>query len=91
MPSMNEDIERYPVFMVNSKGGLKQIDIKSTDDYNHFEFELHHFVPKSMRKNNLELYAGKGYRGLENWELLFNRKKWRTGVYENRTGDGLVG
>lgn len=112
MPSMNEDIAKYPVFMVNSKGGLKQIDIKSTDDYNHFEFELHHFIPKSMRKNNLELYerivhlqklillprdihhsihAGKGYRGLENWELLFNRKKWRTGVYENRTGDGLVG
>ena len=112
MPSMNEDIERYPVFMVNSNGKLKQIRIESTDDYNHYEFELHHFIPKSIRKNNTELYerivhlqklillpkdvhhsihAGKGYRGLENWELLFNRKQWRSGVYENRTGNDTLG
>lgn len=103
MPSMNEDIAKYPVYMVNSNGVLKQINIKSTDDYNHFEFELHHFVPQSIRKNNFELYekivhlqklillprdvhhsihAGKGYKDLDNWQLLFNRKKWRDGVYE---------
>ena len=56
MPSMNEDIAEYPVYMVNSNGVLKQINIKSTDDYNHFEFELHHFVPQSIRKNNPQLY-----------------------------------
>lgn len=103
MPSMNEDIAKYPVYMVNSNGIFKQINIKSIDDYNHFEFELHHFVPQSIRKNNPQLYekivhlqklillprdvhhsihAGKGYKGLENWALLFNRKKWREDVYE---------
>ena len=111
MPSMNEDIERYPVFTVNSNGKLKQIRIESTDDYNHYEFELHHFIPQSIRKNNPELYerivhlqklillprdvhhsihAGKGYRGLEWWELVFNRKKWRAGVYEDRTGNDAI-
>ena len=56
MPSMNEDIERYPVFMVNSNGKLKQIRIESTDDYNHYEFELHRFKPKKLRNNNVEVY-----------------------------------
>lgn len=56
MPSMNEDISKYPVYMVNKNGDLKRIDIKSTDDYNHWEFELHHFVPQSIRKTQPELY-----------------------------------
>ena len=111
MPSMNEDIAKYPVFMVNPNGKLKQIRIESTDDYNHYEFELHHFVPQSIRKTQPELYerivhlqklillpkdvhhsihAGKGYRGLAWWELVFNRKKWRAGVYEDRTGNDAI-
>ena len=110
MPSMNEDIAQYPVYMVNSNGKLKQIKIESTDDYNHYEFELHHFIPQSIRKNNPELYerivhlqklillqrdvhhsihAGAGYRGLENWELLFSRKQWRNGVYERYNNDAF--
>lgn len=57
MPSMNEDIAKYPVYMVNKNGVLKRIEsIQSTNDYNHFEFELHHFIPKSLRKTNLNKY-----------------------------------
>ncbi|MBS4760981.1 MAG: hypothetical protein KHX03_09820 [Clostridium sp.] len=56
MPSMDEDIAKYPVFMVNKNGALKRIDLKSTDDYNHWEFELHHFIPKSLRKTDLKRY-----------------------------------
>lgn len=55
--SMNEDIAKHPIFMVNTNGVLKQIySIKSTDDYNHYVFDLHHFVPQTIRKNNIELY-----------------------------------
>ena len=110
MPSMNEDIAQYPVYMVNSDGKLKQTRIDSTDDYNHYEFELHHFISQSIRKNNPELYerivhlqklillpkdvhrsvhAGAEYRGLKNWELLFNRRQWRNGVYERYNNDAF--
>lgn len=115
MPSMNEDIEKYPVYMVNSTGELKQINIESTDDYNHYQFELHHFIPKSLRKTDLKRYnelehlqklillpknihhtlhmcsENFNYNGLKWWQLLYSRKKWRDGVYENRTGYELVG
>lgn len=55
--SMNDDIKEFPIFMVNRNGNLKQIyTIKSTDDYNHIAFELHHFIPKTIGKINKELY-----------------------------------
>ena len=30
--------------------------ITSIKSYNHYVYELHHFVPKRIRKNNLEFY-----------------------------------
>ena len=105
---MNNDIKQFPIYKLLNGKLIKILWIKSTDDYNHYEFELHHFIPQSIRKNNPELYerivhlqklillpkdvhhsihAGKGYRGLENWELLFNRKQWRSGVYERYNND----
>ncbi len=57
-PSMNEDIQKYLIYKITPSKTLKRIFwITSTQDYNHGEYELHHFVRKSIRKNNLEFYS----------------------------------
>lgn len=53
---MNTDIKKYPIFIL-VKGRLIQTDkIKSTKDYNHLFYELHHFIPQTLRKNKPEEY-----------------------------------
>lgn len=40
---MNEDIKNFPVYALSGQG-LIPIDIKSTEDYNHYTHNLHHFI-----------------------------------------------
>lgn len=56
MFSMNDDIAQYPCYLFYNKT-MQQVDwIKSTESYNHFVYDLHHFVRKSIRKNSPEFY-----------------------------------
>lgn len=54
--TMNDDIKKYPIYVLN--GGELRLtkSIKSTADYNHSTFHLHHFIPKGSYKRNKQWY-----------------------------------
>ena len=54
--SMNEDIKRYPCYLVYNKTMQKVDWITSTESYNHFNYQLHHFVRKTLRKTDPDFY-----------------------------------
>lgn len=55
-PTMNEDIEKYPCYLVYN-GVMQKVDwITSTECYNHYCYHLHHFIRKSIRKNSPDFY-----------------------------------
>ena len=56
-PSMNEDIKRYPCYLFYNKTMQKVDWITSTESYNHYIYNLHHFVRKSIRKNSPDFYS----------------------------------
>lgn len=59
--SMNEDIKKYPIYLLNSSGELVRIyTIMSTDDYNHFYFHLHHYILKQDYEKNENWYIKNG-------------------------------
>ena len=53
--SFDDDIRDYGVYAVRPNAQLVKVDIKSVKDYYHGAYELHHFIPKSIRKINPEL------------------------------------
>ena len=54
---MNYDIQKYDVYILKY-GRLIKVDfITDTSCYNHFIFELHHFVEQQMRRKNPTKYA----------------------------------
>lgn len=55
--SFDDDIRDYGVYAVRPNRQLVKVDIKSVNDYYHGAYELHHFIPKSIRKLNKELYT----------------------------------
>ena len=55
--SFDEDIRDYGVYAVRPNAQLVKVNITSVNEYYHGAYELHHFIPKSMRKLNKELYA----------------------------------
>ncbi len=56
-PSMNEDIKEFDIFILTKSGQLKKIDwIKSTDDYNHYMLNLHHYIPRHDFNKNRKWY-----------------------------------
>jgi len=58
---MNDEIAKYPIYMVNKLGGLVRIyNIKSTKDYNHYTCNLHHFIPYHQYIKKPEWYAEQG-------------------------------
>lgn len=60
---MNEDIKEYDVYILTKSGKLKKINwIKSTDDYNHYFFNLHHFIEKQHYRKNREWYEERGIK-----------------------------
>lgn len=47
---MNKDIQEYPIYFI-SNGKLEPcLWIKSTKDYDHYRYNLHHFIPKGKYK-----------------------------------------
>lgn len=60
-PTMNEDIGKYKKFVLTSSGKLKEIFyINSTADYNHYQFNLHHFIEKQHYEKNKSWYEERG-------------------------------
>ena len=57
----NADIEKYPPFFFDLfSRTLKPIpkgELTSVADYDHAQYHAHHFIEKSIRKNNPEFYA----------------------------------
>lgn len=61
--NMNEDIKIFDIFVLTRSGKLKQIYwIKSTNDYNHQLFNLHHFIEKQHYKKNKKWYDDRGIK-----------------------------
>ena len=56
-PTMNDDIKKYPIFIVAARKLKPAVGIENTDCYNHLFIHAHHFVRKTIRKNSPEFYA----------------------------------
>ena len=60
---MNEEIEKYPIYMLNTQGRLFQIySIKKTNDYDHNRFALHHYRPYQAFIQNPQWYEERGIK-----------------------------
>lgn len=107
---MNDDLQKYPVYMVYNNELQKADFIKDTGCYNHYAYQIHHFIRKSVRKNSPEFYARIEHlqklilvpkemnydletmgedKFFSKWkikknDLVFNRKEWRNGYYEQK-------
>lgn len=106
--SMNDDIRKYPCFMVYNGLVVPALWLENTENYNHYCYDLHHFIRQSVRKNSPDFYKRVEHLqrlilmpkqmnldleelGAEDfykkWKvdkdnLVFNRKRWREGLYE---------
>lgn len=56
-PSMDDDLKKYEVWEMTASGQIIPSRIKNTKQYNHFWFQAHHFVRKTLRKTSPEDYA----------------------------------
>jgi len=61
--NMNEDIKKFDIFILTRSGKLKQIYwLKSTSDYNHNLYHLHHFIEKQHYEQNKSWYEERGIK-----------------------------
>ena len=56
---MNQDIKKYPVYMLQD-GRLTTCDICSVNDYNHYRYNLHHYIKQQDYKRNEQWYKERG-------------------------------
>lgn len=55
-PTMNDDIRKYPCYLFYN-GTIAPVDwITSTESYNHYVYQLNHFIRRSVRKNSPDFY-----------------------------------
>lgn len=59
-PTMNEDIKNFPIFILRCGKLVRYHFIKSTDDYNHYNCNLHHFIPKQSYNKDPQKYKDLG-------------------------------
>lgn len=56
-PTMNEDLLKYPVYVLSETGKLVRAKwLYNTAQYDHWKYHLNHFVRKSIRKNSPDFY-----------------------------------
>lgn len=61
--TMNNDIKKFDIFCLTPLGKLKQIyNILSTADYNHYQYNLHHYIPKQQYEKNKNWYEERGIK-----------------------------
>lgn len=59
--TMNEDIKKYPIFILKNGELVRTYKIKSTNDYNHYTHNLHHYIPKQQNyEKNKGWYEERG-------------------------------
>lgn len=85
---MNNELKLYDVFFLHDSGKLEQVfNVLSTADYNHFEYEAHHFVPFTdwvMNTKNVQSFTNQRiilirkitHQHLENSEFRLPRDKF---------------
>lgn len=58
---MNAEIQKYNIYLLNKSGKLIRIySIKSTKDYNHSQFHLHHYIEFQQYEANKEWFIERG-------------------------------
>lgn len=57
--TMNDDIKKYPTYALSAQG-LVPIEILSTNDYNHYTHQLHHYIKQQEWKRNKEWFEERG-------------------------------
>ena len=60
--TMNEDIALYGVYGLTMYGELVKVPIYSTDDYNHYTHQLHHYIKQQDYKKNREWFTERGIK-----------------------------
>lgn len=53
---MNNDIKKYPIYKLLNGKLIKVLWIKSTDDYNHSLYNLHHYILRKQYEKNKQWY-----------------------------------
>ena len=61
-PSMNSDIKEFGVHIISNGKLIKTPYIQSTDDYNHYTHNLHHYIKSSKYYKNKAWYEEKGIK-----------------------------
>lgn len=59
---MNEDIALYGVYGLTMYGDLVRVPIFTTDDYNHYTHQLHHYIKQQDYKKNREWFEERGIK-----------------------------
>ncbi len=68
---MNREIALYKIFFLNTKGQLIFVTwIHSTQDYDHSQFELHHYIPFAVYERNKQWFMERGI----NQKLILMKK-----------------
>jgi hypothetical protein len=78
---MAKELEKYKadsVYLLNKLGGLIRIYINSLDDYDHFQFNLHHFIPYEIYAGNEKWYEERGIKQ----KLILMSKKCHEHVHD---------
>lgn len=60
--TMNEDILKYPIFVFDNGRLFLTERIKSTNDYNHYTHNLHHYIPKQQYEKNESWFVVRGIK-----------------------------
>ena len=57
---MNDDIKKYPRYIFYN-GLVQKADwVTSTESYNHYTYQLHHYIKKQSYERNPEWYKERG-------------------------------
>ena len=60
--SMNDDIKEFPVYMLYD-GEIHNADwVTSTESYNHYTYQLHHYIKQQSWKRNQKEFETKGIK-----------------------------
>lgn len=58
---MNREIALYEIYSLTKMGRLSRVNwITSTSDYDHSQFELHHYIPYAVYERDKEWFQARG-------------------------------
>lgn len=75
---MNREISLYEIYSLTKTGQLTRIYwISNTGDYNHSQYELHHYIPYSIYERDKEWFQSRGIKQ----KLILMRKQTHEQVH----------